>query len=403
MTMNFEHTEKIAHDLHPHFPDLLRFNSTKSLEESALYHELKPRILKALNSYELVSADAAPPAEPYYRAVAWNIERGMCFEEILYFLKNHPVMAKADVLLITETDLGMARSKNRNVARELADALGMNYFFAPSYLNLEKGNGNERDAEGENELGLHGNALLSRYPIHKPRVVSIPNSHDKMHGNEKRLGSQRALIATVNLGGRPLRVSCQHVNVRSTQAKRKEEIEATVKALVEEGDHPALIGGDWNTSTYDSHSATSSIIGFWVRVFMGVDHVMRNHYPHPERKFEKGLFDMLEKNGFAYRDCNELGACTNHYSVEDLRQFKNLRDWLPLWCFRFIEWSLRNHNGKCSFKLDWFAQKGLKVLGPGGASSPRKGPSLPPKVLGDLRHNGVLASDHDAIAVDFTL
>lgn len=399
--MDFQRTDKIEHDLHPHFPELLRFNSTKSLEESSLYRELKPRILRALNSYELVSTNNSPVAEPYYRAVAWNVERGLCFDEILHFLKNHPTMSKADVLLITETDLGMARTKNRNVARELAEALGMNYFFAPSYLNLEKGNGNERDVEGENELGLHGNAILSRYPIHKPRILSIPNSHDKMHGNEKRLGSQRALIATIDLAGKPLRVSCQHVNVRSTQEKRKKEIEATVKAVVEEGDTPALIGGDWNTSTYDSHSATSSIIGFWVRVFMGVDNMMTNHYPHPDRKFEKGLFAMLERNGFSYKDCNELGVCTNHYSIDDLKQFKSVRDWLPLWCFRFIEWSLRNHDGKCSFKLDWFAQRKLKILGAGDATSPRKGPSLPPKVLGDLRHDGVLASDHDAIAVDF--
>jgi hypothetical protein len=176
-----------------------------------------------------------------------------------------------------------------------------------------------------------------------------------------------------------------------------------VQALNEEGEGAALIGGDWNTSTYDSHSAASSIFGFWVRVFMGVDRVMRNHYPHPERYFEKGLFDMLEKGGFDYKACNELGACTNHYSVEDLRQFKNLRDWLPLWCFKFIEWSLRNHNGKCSFKLDWFAQKGLKVAGPETPSSPRKGASLAPKVIQNLVHNGKPASDHDAIAMDFTL
>lgn len=401
--MTFVQTERIEHDLHPHLPELRGFNSTRSLEESTLYRTLKPKILKLLHSYEMDAL--APPAspEPYYRAVAWNIERGICFDEILHFLKNDPVLSKADVLLITEADLGMARSGNRNVARELAERLGMNYFFAPSYLNLEKGSGTERDFEGENELGIHGNAILSRYPIYKPRLVTIPNSHDKMKGSEKRLGSQRALLATIDLGGYPLRAGCFHVNVRSTQEKRKEEVETVVKAIGEEGDHAALIGGDWNTSTYDSHSATSSIIGFWVRVFMGVDRVMRNHYPYPERYFEKGLFDMMERNGFRYKDCNELGACTNHYSVESLKQFKNLSDWLPLWCFRFIEWSLRNHNGRCSFKLDWFAQKKLRILKTGEATSNQKGPSLAPKVIGDLVHNGKPASDHDAIVVDFTL
>ena len=169
----FEQTPKIFHDLHRELPKFLDFGSTASLEQSALYRDLKPRILKVLNSYELHSDLPMPSAEPYYRAVAWNVERGICYSEILHFLKNHPVLSKADVLLLTETDLGMARSGNRNVARDLAEDLKMNYFFAPSYLNLEKGNGPERDMEGENELGLHGNAILSRYPISKPRI-SVP-------------------------------------------------------------------------------------------------------------------------------------------------------------------------------------------------------------------------------------
>ena len=113
----------ITHDLHPYFPLLGDFHSTKSLESSLLYQELKPAILKVLNSYELVSL--APPAlpQPFYRAVSWNIERGICFNEIVSLLKDHPVLSKADIFLVTETDLGMARSGNRNVAREIAQEL----------------------------------------------------------------------------------------------------------------------------------------------------------------------------------------------------------------------------------------------------------------------------------------
>lgn len=399
--MTYTHAPQIKHDLHPFFPELLNFHSTKSLEESKLYQELKPKIIEVLHSFEMENFATSAAPEPYYRAVAWNIERGICFDEIVYLLKNHPILSKADIILMTETDLGMARSGNRNVAREIARHLGMNYFFAPSYLNLAKGAGAENEFEGENELGIHGNAILSRYPITQPRILPIPNTHDKMKGREKRLGSQRVLMATIELGGNPLRVACGHVNVRSTQKQRKEEIERVVKAIGEEGDLPALIGGDWNTSTYDSHSAASAIVGFWIRVAMGVDNMMRNHYPHPERFFEKDLFQMLERNGFNYKDCNELGVTTNHYSVEDIKQFKNLREWIPNWCFRFIEWSLRNHNGQCSFKLDWFAHRKLKILQQGQMVSDRKGDSLSPKVVSDIRHNGILASDHDAIVVDF--
>ena len=176
-------------------------------------------------------------------------------------------------------------------------------------------------------------------------------------------------------------------------------MEVVLKALAEEV-APTLIGGDWNTSTYDSHSPLSAIIGFWVRVMMGTGNMVRNHYPSPERLFEKKLFRMLEENGFDYKGCNEPGAGTTHYDVEDIKQYKNLREWIPNWCFRFIEWSLKDHGGRCSFKLDWFAQKKLKVLTAGELSSDRKGPSLPPTVVGSLIHNGRHASDHDAIVVD---
>lgn len=124
--MTFHQTTKIEHALHSHLATLMGYHSTKSLEGSKLYQELKPTILKVLNSYELVDWAPSASPEPYYRAVAWNVERGICFNEVMYFLKNHPVLSKADILLLTETDLGMARSANRNIAREIAERLGMN-------------------------------------------------------------------------------------------------------------------------------------------------------------------------------------------------------------------------------------------------------------------------------------
>lgn len=399
--MNAESTTTIHHDLHPHLPKLKEFSSSKSLERSALYQELRPKILEVLNSYELVTLAPPAEAEPYYRAVAWNIERGMRWEAILHFLKTHPVLSTADILLITEADLGMARSGNRNVAAELAKELGMNYCFAPSYLNLSKGCGVEQEVAGENQLGIHGNAILARYPIRKPRLVPLPNGHDKMKGREKRIGSQRALVATVDLAGSTLRVACSHLDVRSTQADRKRQLEKIVHVLREEGEVPALIGGDWNTSTYDSHNPFSAIVGFWIRVFMGTGNMIRNHYPHPDRFFEKKLFRMLEENGFDYKGCNEPGIGTTHYSVEDIKQFKNLREWIPNWCFHFIEWALKDHGGRCSFKLDWFTQRKLHIIKEGELISARKGAAVAPQVVGDLHYENYPASDHDAIVVDF--
>jgi hypothetical protein len=54
---------------------------------------------------------------------------------------------------------------------------------------------------------------------------------------------------------------------------------------------PVILGGDWNTTTFNSQSATRAILGYWRRVLMGVRNVVRNHYPHPDRYFEKHLMN----------------------------------------------------------------------------------------------------------------
>ncbi|MBI2982203.1 MAG: endonuclease/exonuclease/phosphatase family protein, partial [Deltaproteobacteria bacterium] len=274
-------TSSLLHDLHPQILKLREFHSTESLEKSPVFQSVRDRIARLLSSYDLVhQVSTVPQPEPFYRSVAWNIERGMRFEAILHYLKSHPLLSTADILLITEADMGMARSGNRDVAAEIARALRMNYFFAPSYLNLSKGAGIEQEFAGENSLGIAGNAVLSRYPLSDPRIVPLPNAHDKMRGREKRVGSQSAPVVKVHLPNAFLAVSAVHLDVRSTQGHRIVQLEKVTEAIRGMGDGPALVGGDWNTSTYDAHSALSSIIGFWIRVFMGTGNMIKNHYSH---------------------------------------------------------------------------------------------------------------------------
>src|SRR5690606_21333826 len=123
------------------------------------------------------------------------------------------------------TDIGMARSKNTNIAREMDLALKFNYFFAPSYLNLCKGNSVEGHFEGENAEALHGNAILSRYPISNLRIVPLKNCKDKMRGGEKRLGSQKALVADVAFPFRTVTVVTAHLDAHSSQRQRADQME----------------------------------------------------------------------------------------------------------------------------------------------------------------------------------
>jgi endonuclease/exonuclease/phosphatase family metal-dependent hydrolase len=390
----------LEHQLRQHFRALAQFPSTKALEASPLYARLRAEVERVLNG--VAREDFAPPpaggaggrADDPVRVTAWNIERGSRLSEIVRVLREHPLLGRSDVLLLTELDYGMARSGNRHVAREIAGALGMNYAFAPCYIALNKGSGLESEVEGENEHALHGNALLSRWPLGRAVSVALPNGKDKMRGREKRLGSQRAVVCDVEHPRGAFRAVSLHLDAHSSQRHRQRQMRIVLDYLERlEPRLPVVIGGDWNTSTYNSRRALYSIIGFARRVLMGVGHFIENHYLRPERRFERGLFRELERRGFSFRELNEPGAGTLHYDVKDLAANTNMGEWVPRWCFWWIEWALRDYGGRCSLKLDWFAGHGI-------APDPRR----PPCVVGGLRGSaGEVLSDHDPIVLDFFL
>jgi endonuclease/exonuclease/phosphatase family metal-dependent hydrolase len=393
------HTSVLDHSLAPHFPALARFDSTRQLRASALYARLRPEIERVLNSvaaenFTDEAARARLESSPRsIRATAWNIERGKRLAGIADALASHPDIGASDVLLLTELDYGMARTGNRFVARELARSLRLNYAFAPCYVALNKGSGFEARADGENTLALHGNAVLSRWPLRNAHSLALPNGKDKMRGKEKRLGSQRAVVADVEHPLGAFRVVSLHLDAHSSQAHRRRQMALVLSHLASLGPAlPALVGGDWNTTTYNASRAVYSIAGFFRRVLMGVRTVMRDHYPHPERWFERGLFREIERRGFSWRGLNAPGAGTLHYSSDDWAAHANLGEWVPQWCFWFINWALAKNEGRCSLKLDWFAGRGVAPAH-----------DSPPRVVGNLRDGGGPLSDHDPIVLDFIL
>jgi endonuclease/exonuclease/phosphatase family metal-dependent hydrolase len=86
--------------------------------------------------------------------VTWNIERGAAYDAVLAVLRR----LDPDVLLLQEVDRGCRRTGYRNVAQDLAVALGMNWVAAGEFQEL-----------GEARSGapaITGQAILSKFTIH---------------------------------------------------------------------------------------------------------------------------------------------------------------------------------------------------------------------------------------------
>lgn len=392
----------LKHDLNRHFPELLGFESTREMEASEIYSRIRPEVERILNCVVredlFESTNGGYPAREDaakgpIRAVAWNLERGCVFEGIVKALSSHADLQNRDLLLLSELDHGMARSGNRHVAREIAERLGLNYAFAPVYIALQKGSGVEVATEGENAESIHGLAMFSRWPMQNVHAVPLPNGKDKMWGKEKRLGYLRALFAEIEHPLGSFHAVTVHLDAHCSRRHRLRQMRIILDHLETLPPLPVIIGGDWNTTTFNSQNSTRAILGYWRRVFMGPRNVAKNHLPHPERYFERPLFRELENRGFEYRRFNELGVGTLHYDVGSIEKNTNLRDWVPEWCFPFIFWAANRVGGKVSGRLDWFAGKGID-LARGGA---------PKTVSGLADETGTPLSDHDAIALDFII
>jgi len=81
-------------------------------------------------------APAEPPVPAVLRVVDWNIERGLRIDEMIDAFLEDPALREADVLLVQEADRNCTRTDYRNVTRELAQALGMNYVYGVEFVEL---------------------------------------------------------------------------------------------------------------------------------------------------------------------------------------------------------------------------------------------------------------------------
>jgi endonuclease/exonuclease/phosphatase family metal-dependent hydrolase len=362
----FVHEEVLHHELARHYDALRRIRHRRALARSRLWREIAPEVERITAGLEVAHHRAARPrARAGLRVAAWNVQRGARLDEIARVLGE----LDADVVLLAEVDDGMGRSGGRNVARALAEALEMSYAFAVSYLVLADDLGENPDRR-PNGLALAGTALLSRVPIVSPRNVDLPELRDKFSSSEKRLGHKRALAARLAVDGDDLAVAACHLDSTASSAGRARQLAALLGALPP---GPALVGGDFNSSTYDLSSPLALARDLAHKLFVtGFDGTVEN-YMTPERRYEEPLFAALAQHGFTTDGFNDRAHGTYQYRMDDPYTVAKVRELVGGLVARWLERRLRPWNGVVPARLDWIAGRGLtpraaRVGEPRGAS-----------------------------------
>ncbi len=242
-------------------PSAALFDEADRAELTHAEHDRLALDLPAFNAVEQVVAvdQAARSAgtDGQLRVAAWNAERLKHAEPSAALVAG----ALADILLLTETDNGMARSGNRHTTADLAAALGMSYVYGVEFVELGLGDDRERAwHEGEtNRVGFHGNALLSRLPISDVALIRLDDGAVwwlRAAKGQRRLGWRMAIAARIESPAGPLLAVVVHLESKSDPADRADQVARLLRTIdrLAEG-LPVVIGGDFNTKALPAGGA----------------------------------------------------------------------------------------------------------------------------------------------------
>lgn len=386
-------TEKVlSHKLGDDLPKLAVFYSTRQMEKSSLYQALKPEIERLVFGYEHghYSEEKTGSKQSFYRAVCWHLEHGKNFKGILETLRNRALVSRADIYFFPAVDIGMARSGNRNVVRDLALELGYNYFFSASYLHC--GTFDQSHGQKKNRLGLEGNAVLSRHPLTNLRIISLKNACDPMKGPDRKIGCEKALLSDVVLpDNQKITIVCLNLPDKTHPSQRGRAVKHVLTQLRKENSGlPVLVAGDLKTSTYNVHDKVRFFLSLLNKKYRGFDYVVSEHHTHPERYFEKKLFQELRAHHFYAQHLNEEGKGTCHVRPSALLEGQNDPSHYELFVKKFFGLS----DETLPFKYDWFFANGLIKRSESFQSEGAK-------VITHLFYDGRSVSCHDPILLDF--
>ena len=203
--------------------------------------------MESMNQPEMGSFIKTPEAcvcPDAVRIVSWNINRGQLLKEVIKFLAG----TGADLVLLQEADLYARRTHYRNVAREIARALEMNYVFGCEFEEL---------TQGLNRMpAYHGQATLSKFPLLHSRILRFQRQSSFWHPRwfipratpfQRRLGGRMALISCIDLPERKLIVYNVHLESRGNDGLRCSQLAEILDEVSHHASHVQIvIAGDFN-------------------------------------------------------------------------------------------------------------------------------------------------------------
>jgi endonuclease/exonuclease/phosphatase family metal-dependent hydrolase len=197
------------------------------------------------------------------RIITYNIHRAIGVdrrfrpERIIDILGHYG----ADLVLLQEVDEGVPRSREMDLARELADALGYPYLAVGHNVTLKK--------------GRYGNATLSRFPILREKNIDLTIDSSAI-GSLIRRGCQHTTLELP--AGGTLEVFNLHLGLSAREREKQ------VGLLVNSSEFrrippevPLLVGGDFNdwrsllrpifTEVFGFQCATDRASGWALRTY----------------------------------------------------------------------------------------------------------------------------------------
>ena len=211
--------------------------------------------LPGMNAVQCGGAGYATQLPETFPILAWNLERCLFPEDSAAHLSD----IAPQVVLLSEMDHGMARTKQRHTTADMARALGMTYAFGVEFFEMDLGGETERAfcADEFNTLGWHGNAILSAVPFERVTMIRLDDHghwftrNADVDAGQPRVGGRNAIAGVVPTANGPLCVVSTHLESNADSHHRAKQFDILMAAVDAFAPGlPVVIGGDLNTGNH---------------------------------------------------------------------------------------------------------------------------------------------------------